>query len=226
MPSKHQPDFSYLRHVPLRKVHLFTLVQIMCLAVLWTLKSTFLAIIFPVMVRKRQIETAPQGKERRAPNVKPCRLSQILGLMVVRKMLDMIFSQHDLAWLDDLLPEKEKKKKDDDKKKKKSKGKEKEKEKRRSKADDSEEEVRNALVLPPAGGQQPCHQRLTTCVCLQDKGHIYSNHSPSSESDLDRRYCVLRLHIPYKDLLHADAAQPEWGASRQAASPHTHASPE
>lgn len=55
MPSKHQPDFSYLRHVPLRKVHLFTLVQIACLAVLWILKSTFLAIIFPVMVRKRQI---------------------------------------------------------------------------------------------------------------------------------------------------------------------------
>ncbi|XP_061842008.1 electrogenic sodium bicarbonate cotransporter 4 isoform X1 [Nerophis lumbriciformis] len=89
MPSKHQPDLSYLRHVPLRRVHLFTLVQIICLAVLWILKSTFLAIIFPIM---------------------------ILGLMVVRKMLDMVFSQHDLAWVDDLLPEKEKKKKEDDKK--------------------------------------------------------------------------------------------------------------
>ncbi|KAM6931046.1 electrogenic sodium bicarbonate cotransporter 4 isoform 2-T2 [Xenentodon cancila] len=105
MPSKHQPDFSYLRHVPLRRVHLFTLIQIICLAVLWVLKSTFLAIIFPVM---------------------------ILGLMVVRKMLDMVFSQHDLAWLDDLLPEKEKKKKDDDKKKG--------KEKRKPKTEDSEEE--------------------------------------------------------------------------------------
>uniref|UniRef100_A0AAX7UUU0 Anion exchange protein n=1 Tax=Astatotilapia calliptera TaxID=8154 RepID=A0AAX7UUU0_ASTCA len=50
MPSKHQPDFTYLRHVPLRRVHLFTLIQITCLAVLWVLKSTFLAIIFPVMV--------------------------------------------------------------------------------------------------------------------------------------------------------------------------------
>ncbi len=50
MPAKHQPDFSFLRHVPLRRVHLFTLVQILCLAVLWILKSTFLAIIFPVMV--------------------------------------------------------------------------------------------------------------------------------------------------------------------------------
>uniref|UniRef100_A0A673LLV3 Anion exchange protein n=1 Tax=Sinocyclocheilus rhinocerous TaxID=307959 RepID=A0A673LLV3_9TELE len=99
MPAKHQPDFSYLRHVPLRRVHLFTLVQIVCLAVLWILKSTFLAIIFPVM---------------------------ILGLMVIRKMLDMVFSQHDLAWLDDILPEKEKKKKEDEKnttKKDKKKGK-------------------------------------------------------------------------------------------------------
>uniref|UniRef100_A0A3P9PIU3 Anion exchange protein n=1 Tax=Poecilia reticulata TaxID=8081 RepID=A0A3P9PIU3_POERE len=94
MPPKHQPDFSFLRHVPLRRVHLFTLVQILCLAVLWILKSTFLAIIFPVM---------------------------ILGLMVVRKLLDLMFSQHDLAWLDDILPDKDKKKKEDDKKKKKEK---------------------------------------------------------------------------------------------------------
>ncbi|XP_027882316.1 electrogenic sodium bicarbonate cotransporter 4 isoform X1 [Xiphophorus couchianus] len=94
MPPKHQPDFSFLRHVPLRRVHLFTLVQIVCLAVLWILKSTFLAIIFPVM---------------------------ILGLMVVRKLLDLMFSQHDLAWLDDILPDKDKKKKEDDKKKKKEK---------------------------------------------------------------------------------------------------------
>uniref|UniRef100_A0A3Q4H0D2 Anion exchange protein n=1 Tax=Neolamprologus brichardi TaxID=32507 RepID=A0A3Q4H0D2_NEOBR len=120
MPSKHQPDYTYLRHVPLRRVHLFTLIQIICLAVLWVLKSTFLAIIFPVM---------------------------ILGLMVVRKMLDMVFSQHDLAWLDDLLPEKEKKKKDDDKKK--GKEKEKEKEKKKPKPDDSEEEVRNSSFCCP-----------------------------------------------------------------------------
>ncbi|KAI9540303.1 Electrogenic sodium bicarbonate cotransporter 4 [Dissostichus eleginoides] len=94
MPPKHQPDFSFLRHVPLRRVHLFTLVQIICLAVLWILKSTFLAIIFPVM---------------------------ILGLLVVRKLLDLMFSQHDLAWMDDLLPDKDKKKDDDKKKKKKKK---------------------------------------------------------------------------------------------------------
>lgn len=51
MPAKHQPDLVYLRHVPLRKVHLFTFIQILCLALLWILKSTVAAIIFPVMVR-------------------------------------------------------------------------------------------------------------------------------------------------------------------------------
>lgn len=51
MPAKHQPDLIYLRHVPLRKVHLFTFLQVLCLAMLWILKSTVAAIIFPVMVR-------------------------------------------------------------------------------------------------------------------------------------------------------------------------------
>ncbi|NXE55164.1 S4A4 protein, partial [Casuarius casuarius] len=50
MPAKHQPDLIYLRHVPLRRVHLFTFIQMLCLAVLWVLKSTVAAIIFPVMV--------------------------------------------------------------------------------------------------------------------------------------------------------------------------------
>ncbi|GCB77482.1 hypothetical protein scyTo_0020000, partial [Scyliorhinus torazame] len=49
MPPKHQPDFIYLRHVPLRRVHLFTFIQAICLAMLWILKSTVAAIIFPVM---------------------------------------------------------------------------------------------------------------------------------------------------------------------------------
>ncbi|NXD54445.1 S4A4 protein, partial [Corvus moneduloides] len=50
MPAKHQPDLAYLRHVPLRQVHLFTVIQLLCLALLWVLKSTMAAIIFPVMV--------------------------------------------------------------------------------------------------------------------------------------------------------------------------------
>ncbi|XP_032623972.1 electrogenic sodium bicarbonate cotransporter 1 isoform X4 [Chelonoidis abingdonii] len=95
MPLKHQPDFIYLRHVPLRRVHLFTFLQVVCLALLWILKSTVAAIIFPVM---------------------------ILALVAVRKAMDYLFSQHDLSFLDDVIPEKDKKKKEDEKKKKKKKG--------------------------------------------------------------------------------------------------------
>ncbi|XP_028269380.1 solute carrier family 4 member 4a isoform X2 [Parambassis ranga] len=95
MPAKHQPDLIYLRHVPLRKVHLFTFIQILCLALLWILKSTVAAIIFPVM---------------------------ILALVAVRKAMDYMFSQHDLSFLDDVIPEKDKKKKEDEKKKKKKRG--------------------------------------------------------------------------------------------------------
>nr|XP_020751815.1 electrogenic sodium bicarbonate cotransporter 4 [Odocoileus virginianus texanus] len=91
MPAKHQPDHAFLRHVPLRRIHLFTLVQILCLAVLWILKSTVAAIIFPVM---------------------------ILGLIIVRRLLDLVFSQHDLAWIDNILPEKEKKEADKKKRRK------------------------------------------------------------------------------------------------------------
>ncbi|XP_051925112.1 solute carrier family 4 member 4a isoform X3 [Hippocampus zosterae] len=92
MPAKHQPDLIYLRHVPLRKVHLFTFIQALCLALLWILKSTVAAIVFPVM---------------------------ILALVAVRKAMDYVFSQHDLGFLDDVIPEKDKKKKEDEKKKKK-----------------------------------------------------------------------------------------------------------
>ncbi|KAM6408772.1 anion exchange protein 4 [Rhynochetos jubatus] len=78
MPAKHQPDLAYLRHVPLRWVHLFTVIQLLCLALLWVLKSTMAAIIFPVM---------------------------LLALVGIRKGLERIFSLHDLSWLDSLLPE-------------------------------------------------------------------------------------------------------------------------
>uniref|UniRef100_A0A3B5MW86 Anion exchange protein n=1 Tax=Xiphophorus couchianus TaxID=32473 RepID=A0A3B5MW86_9TELE len=91
MPAKHQPDLIYLRHVPQRRIHLFTFIQVLCLALLWILKSTVAAIIFPVM---------------------------ILALVAVRKAMDYLFSQHDLSYLDDVIPEKDKKKKEDEKKKK------------------------------------------------------------------------------------------------------------
>ncbi|XP_056425878.1 anion exchange protein 4 [Hyla sarda] len=77
VPPKHQPDLIYLRHVPLPKVHFFTLIQLSCLVILWILKSTVAAIIFPLM---------------------------LLALAGIRKAMECIFSLHDLSWLDDILP--------------------------------------------------------------------------------------------------------------------------
>ncbi|XP_049639320.1 electroneutral sodium bicarbonate exchanger 1 isoform X3 [Suncus etruscus] len=90
MPAKHQPDFIYLRHVPLRKVHLFTLIQLTCLVLLWVIKASPAAIVFPMMV---------------------------LALVFVRKVMDFCFTKRELSWLDDLMPESKKKKLDDAKKK-------------------------------------------------------------------------------------------------------------
>ncbi|XP_037657529.1 anion exchange protein 4 isoform X3 [Choloepus didactylus] len=81
MPAKHQPDLLLLRHVPLNRVHLFTTIQLACLGLLWTIKSTPAAIIFPLMV------------------------SKLLSLVGVRKALEWVFSQQELLWLDELMAE-------------------------------------------------------------------------------------------------------------------------
>ncbi|XP_032192391.1 anion exchange protein 4 isoform X4 [Mustela erminea] len=80
MPAKQQPDLLLLRHVPLSRVHLFTAIQLACLGLLWIIKSTPAAIIFPLM---------------------------LLGLVGVRKALERVFSPQELLWLDELMPEKE-----------------------------------------------------------------------------------------------------------------------
>lgn len=50
MPAKHQPDLIYLRYVPLWKVHVFTLVQLTCLVLLWVIKASAARVVFPMMV--------------------------------------------------------------------------------------------------------------------------------------------------------------------------------
>nr|XP_031305005.1 anion exchange protein 4 isoform X1 [Camelus dromedarius] len=80
MPAKHQPDLLLLRHVPLSRVHLFTAIQLACLGLLWIIKSTPAAIIFPLM---------------------------LLGLVGIRKALEWVFSPRELFWLDELMSEKE-----------------------------------------------------------------------------------------------------------------------
>nr|XP_015196340.1 PREDICTED: electrogenic sodium bicarbonate cotransporter 4 isoform X1 [Lepisosteus oculatus] len=153
MPAKHQPDYIYLRHVPLRRVHLFTVVQVICLAVLWVLKSTVAAIIFPVM---------------------------ILALIVVRKMLDLVFSQHDLAWLDDILPEKDKKKEEDKKKKKKSKG---------GGGDNSDDEEKGH----PHSNCSPCDSDLDRSITLHLK--ISCPSSPAVSLSRNAAFAVPQVKI-------------------------------
>ena len=53
MPVKYQPDYTYLRHVPLWRVHIFTFLQVLCLAALWAVKSIkSISIVFPLLVSR------------------------------------------------------------------------------------------------------------------------------------------------------------------------------
>ncbi|XP_054012181.1 band 3 anion transport protein isoform X3 [Hylaeus anthracinus] len=47
MPVKHHGTANYVRRVQTYKMHIFTLIQILCLAVLWTVKSTRAALALP-----------------------------------------------------------------------------------------------------------------------------------------------------------------------------------
>ena len=54
MPAKYQPDYMYLRHVRTKRVHLFTAIQLLCLTVLWAIKSyKKISIAFPIMVSRK-----------------------------------------------------------------------------------------------------------------------------------------------------------------------------
>ncbi|KAK6166260.1 hypothetical protein SNE40_023003 [Patella caerulea] len=90
MPTKYQPDLMYLRHVRTKRVHIFTAIQLFCLIVLWVIKTIkVISIAFPIMV---------------------------LAMCFVRKGMDFYFSQNELKWLDDIMPEAHKREKEDKKK--------------------------------------------------------------------------------------------------------------
>ncbi|XP_053386027.1 electrogenic sodium bicarbonate cotransporter 1-like isoform X1 [Mercenaria mercenaria] len=90
MPAKYQPDSTYLRHVKINRIHLFTFLQIICLGVLWVVKMVkAISIAFPVMV---------------------------VGTCFVRKAMDKLFTQYELSYLDDLMPSDDKNKEEDEKK--------------------------------------------------------------------------------------------------------------
>ncbi|XP_076467710.1 electrogenic sodium bicarbonate cotransporter 1-like [Babylonia areolata] len=87
MPVKYQPDYLYLRHVPLWRVHVFTFVQLLCVAALWVVKSIkSISIIFPLLV---------------------------VFTGVVRKIIECVFTQKELMYIDGLLPSRHSNKKTD-----------------------------------------------------------------------------------------------------------------
>nr|XP_002736672.2 PREDICTED: anion exchange protein 2-like [Saccoglossus kowalevskii] len=49
-PAKHHPDVRYVRKVRTYRIHLFTLLQLVCLALLWVVKSTVVALAFPFVL--------------------------------------------------------------------------------------------------------------------------------------------------------------------------------
>ena len=79
MPMKYQPDTIYIRHVPISVIHKFTLFQIACLVVLWVVKSIkATSITFPIM---------------------------LVVMVAVRKLMERCFSEKDLKYLDDKMPD-------------------------------------------------------------------------------------------------------------------------
>ena len=51
-PKKYQKDFEFLKYVKIKRVHIFTGIQILCMVILWTVKSIdHIALAFPFVVR-------------------------------------------------------------------------------------------------------------------------------------------------------------------------------
>jgi len=76
---KNQPDYVFLRHVKMTKVHIFTIIQLIAFIAMWAIKQIEVtSILFPFM---------------------------LIVLMLVRKMFDFIYTQSELYWLDHLMPE-------------------------------------------------------------------------------------------------------------------------
>ncbi|XP_034098193.2 electroneutral sodium bicarbonate exchanger 1 isoform X7 [Drosophila albomicans] len=79
MPAKYQPDYMFLRQVPIKRVHLFTIIQLACLIILWLIKSfPQTSILFPLM---------------------------LVVMIGIRKSLDFVFTRRELKILDDIMPE-------------------------------------------------------------------------------------------------------------------------
>lgn len=91
MPQKHQPNYFYLQYVPIKTVHIFTLIQLGGLALLWFIESNHhISICFPLMV------------------------AAIVGIRKAMDYFPNIFTQRELSWLDDVIPDEQKTKNNTD----------------------------------------------------------------------------------------------------------------
>ncbi|XP_050362144.1 electroneutral sodium bicarbonate exchanger 1 isoform X4 [Nymphalis io] len=87
MPQKYQPDHMFLRQVPIRRVHVFTAIQLTCLVCLWVIKSfSMTSILFPLM---------------------------LVVMIGIRKSLDIFFTRREMKILDDVMPEMTKRNQDE-----------------------------------------------------------------------------------------------------------------
>nr|XP_026487483.1 electroneutral sodium bicarbonate exchanger 1 isoform X1 [Vanessa tameamea] len=87
MPQKYQPDHMFLRQVPIRRVHVFTAIQLTCLVCLWVIKSfSTTSILFPLM---------------------------LVVMIGIRKSLDIFFTRREMKILDDVMPEMTKRNQDE-----------------------------------------------------------------------------------------------------------------
>lgn len=73
MPVKHHPQEPYVRRVPTWKMHVFTGVQILALAMLWGIKSSKFSLAFPFILMmmvpiRKQLEHIFTPLELRAVN--------------------------------------------------------------------------------------------------------------------------------------------------------------
>ncbi|KAJ1364174.1 hypothetical protein KIN20_024202 [Parelaphostrongylus tenuis] len=76
---KHQPDYSWLRSVKMKRVHLFTLIQLLSIGALFVVKYTkAISMIFPLML--------------------------VFMVLIRMFVLERVFSQLELSSLDDMLP--------------------------------------------------------------------------------------------------------------------------
>lgn len=50
MPTKYHPPEPYVRRMPTWKMHIFTLTQVLALAVLWAVKSSSVSLVFPFVL--------------------------------------------------------------------------------------------------------------------------------------------------------------------------------